>query len=221
MDSILFSILTLLYLGLLILGMFLAKQSDWFFTWLTLLFVILGLMYDNLVLALGKYIGKGELLENLNMGRYWLHAFLTPLLVIFSIRSLHLTDWKWPKRKGAMYAAVLLTTVLVIVEIVTVVFGLKLEAIWQHGVLSYENDGQIVRVPIMVLVVTLVLTITSIILWWKLKWKTMFIGVAVMGIGNGIQLPIQSNATGNFFELFLITTLFLTAFYQFRKIPKN
>lgn len=44
----------------------------------------LGLVYDNALIAVGKFIGEGTLLEALNLARYWSHAFLTSLLILFA-----------------------------------------------------------------------------------------------------------------------------------------
>ena len=37
-----------------------------------------GLVWDNGVIGIGKYIGEGDLLEGLNVTRFWVHALATP-----------------------------------------------------------------------------------------------------------------------------------------------
>ncbi|WP_426186037.1 hypothetical protein [Microbacterium sp. TWP3-1-2b2] len=82
MDTFIFLGFAVAYLALLIWGISLvvarrrAVVSD------LALLVVLGLVYDNTVIGLGTMIGEGAALEGLNSARYWMHALLTPLLVL-------------------------------------------------------------------------------------------------------------------------------------------
>ena len=46
------------------------------------------LIYDQTVLAVGRWLGEGNRLEQLNELRFWFHALCTPLLVIFCWHAL-------------------------------------------------------------------------------------------------------------------------------------
>ncbi|WKA58923.1 hypothetical protein QWY16_01845 [Planococcus shenhongbingii] len=84
---------TLLYFGftaaytLILVWAFAKQQSRNFMAFIYL--VLFGLIYDNGIIAIGKFIGEGPLLENLNLLRFWSHAFLTPTLVLFSWGALN------------------------------------------------------------------------------------------------------------------------------------
>ena len=62
----------------------------------------------------------------------------------------------------------------------------------------------------MILLVTLVLIVTSAILWKKTKWPVFFIGAIVMTIGSAVPINVESGAVTNAFELFLLFTLIWT-----------
>lgn len=84
MDILFYAIYCLAYLILFIWGIDLSRKYHWSMSANVILIVVAALFYDNLVLASGRWIGEGTFLENLNAVRYWLHALITPLLVVFS-----------------------------------------------------------------------------------------------------------------------------------------
>jgi len=179
-----------------------------------LLPVIVGLFYDNAILAIGRFIGEGNLLENLNIARYWIHAFFTPLLVLFAWKTLEQANFQWAKKTSIRISVIVLTALLVLLELFMEVFNLNIEAKWEYGVLSYSSIAPSSRPPIMILVVSLVLLAASILIWMKQKWAWFFIGSLLMIIGSAIQWPIKSGAITNLLELILIISLLGTAYFQ-------
>ncbi|MFC4024835.1 hypothetical protein ACFOUV_13615 [Oceanobacillus longus] len=217
MDLFLFAIFTFLYIALLIWGIKLAAKYGWSSSANIVLFVVVGLIYDNGILALGRFIGEGNILEALNLARYWLHAFFTPLLVIFSWNTVKRANMKSVKSKGAMYVTILITIGLVIIELITEVVGISLKATSDYGLLSYENVEPSNGPPMMVLIISVILLIASIIVWWRQKWIWFFIGSAIMIGGSFIPIPIESGAATNLFELILMTSLIATKSFQDKK----
>ena len=180
--------------------------------------IILALIYDNLILGIGKWIGEGTALETLNYGRYWSHAFLTPLLTLYSVGVLRESGIDWAKKTWVTVVAVVYTIGLIILELVTEVFGLTLKAEEKFGVLSYVSTEEAGGPPIMVLFVTVVLLAAGIILWVKTKWSVFFFGALIMTIGSAVPMDfIDSGAITNAFELILLTSLIWTK----RKLIKN
>jgi hypothetical protein len=209
MDAYIHGLYSLAYLFLFLLGMRISIQNGFFSLSNVLLLVTLGLLYDNTVLALGHLIGKGDFLKGLNMARYWLHAFLTPLLVLFAWASARAADFTWLRGKAAFLTASLLAPVLVIVELFQNTIGLSLKPVERFGMLSYEaasSHGP----PVMVIGVSIILLAAGIILWKKYKWKWMAIGVIIMMIGSAVPIPIKSEAATNGFELILLLSLWAT-----------
>lgn len=215
MDTILFGLFAAAYLVLFIWTLIVYKRSG-IISSLMLMPVILGLVYDNTIIATGRYIGEGALLENLNLLRYWIHAFFTPLLVLFSWKTLEQADIHWAKKTWFRTSAFLLTITLVLVELITEVWGLTLQPKWEYGVLTYGSGDTSGGPPIMVLIVSVVLLAASIFIWRKQKWIWLFLGSLVMIAGSAVQLPIESGAVTNLFELALISSLSATCSFQGR-----
>jgi uncharacterized membrane protein (UPF0136 family) len=210
MDTYLYFLYAALYAVLLIWGISGIRKTD-VRKWTSVIYiVILPLIYDNLILATGKWIGEGELLESLNFARFCLHALITPLLVMYSVGTLRESGIEWAQKKWLVLVGLFYTVGLIVLEFATEVFGLELEVVKEYGVVSYSNVEEATGPPIMVLLVTLVLIVASAILWKKTKWPVFFIGAVVMTIGSAIPLNIESGAVTNAFELFFIFTLIWT-----------
>ncbi|MGF2615781.1 hypothetical protein FZC84_06835 [Rossellomorea vietnamensis] len=216
MDTILFGLFAAAYIVLAIWTIKIFKNYH-VYSAAFLVPVILGLVYDNSIIAAGRYIGEGALLQFLNALRYWFHAFFTPLLVLFSWKTLEQANISWAKTKWFRWAAYLLTAALVLIELFAEVLGMELEAAWEYGVLTYSNTVSSGGPPIMVLIVSVVFLAASIIIWRKQKWIWFFAGSLVMAVGSAVQLPIESGAITNLFELALLASLAATAHFQGRR----
>lgn len=69
----------------------------------------------------------------------------------------------------------------------------------------------------MVLIVAAVLIIVGAMVWKCQGWPWLFVGAVVMTIGSAIQLPVESNAITNAFELALLTSIMATKAFQDRR----
>lgn len=174
------------------------------------LLVVMALVYDNAVLGVGRYVGEGPVLEGLNVARYWLHALLTPLLVVAAWWLLRQAGVRWAHTRAAAAVAVALAAALVVLELVTVVAGLSVEPRWEHGVLSY-TDTTSSRPPLMVVVVGLVLVVAGFLVWRRTGWVWLLAGSLVMVLVGAIPLPVQSGAATNLGELVLLSSVVATA----------
>ncbi|CAM3465882.1 hypothetical protein GCM10009865_13810 [Aeromicrobium ponti] len=217
MDTILFAGFAIIYILLFLWALILVKNSD-SASAAFLLPVIAGLIYDNGILAAGRFIGEGHTLEHLNYARFWIHAFFTPLLVLYSWITLKQAGIEWARKGWLKTIAFLLTAGLIMLELFTEVFGLKLKPQWEYNVLSYSSAETESGPPIMVLVVSVVLLVSSIMVWREQKWFWFFAGSFIMIIGSAIKLPIESAAAVNAFELILLLSLTATVHFQKRTI---
>ncbi|GAB2566364.1 hypothetical protein [Gracilibacillus alcaliphilus] len=213
MDAIFFTIFSFVYFILFLLAISLLKKH-YVRSTVYLIPVIAGLFYDNTILTIGRFIDEGDLLENLNIARYWIHAFFTPFLVLFAWKTLEQASLQWARKTSIRISAIGLTALLVLLELYTEVFNLNIEAKWEFGVLSYRSLEPSSNPPFMILIVSLVLVVASILIWTKQKWAWFFIGSLLMIIGSAIQWPIKSGAITNLFELILIISLLGTAYFQ-------
>lgn len=174
-----------------------------------LLLVIIALIYDNLIIGIGIFIGEGNLLETLNIVRFWLHTLFTPTLIIFSYAILRESKVPWVQSTITFVIAVFLTLVAIIVEFFSHLKNLKVSPTVEYGALSYTSATEQVGAPIMIILVMIALLIASIIFIKRFNWWWMLLGVIVMGIG-AVPIQINSNALTNLLELILIFMLVLT-----------
>lgn len=214
MDTILYFLFTAAYIGLVIWG--LSRQRSWNFMSFIYL-VLLGLIYDNGMIALGKFIGEGPLLENLSLLRFWSHALLTPTLVLFSYGALREAGVEWSRKRIIGVAVILYTVALIGIELLFETVGMELAVEKEYGVLRYVSADPASGPPIMVLLVSVVLIAAGAVLWKKRGWKWMLVGAAVMTIGSAVPIPVDSSAATNAFELFLLTTLVWTKVHLERR----
>lgn len=91
MDTIIFLLFAFMYGVLLLYSITKLK----FNLSSILLLVIIALIYDNLIIGIGIFIGEGNLLETLNIVRFWLHTLFTPTLIIFSYAILRESKVPW------------------------------------------------------------------------------------------------------------------------------
>lgn len=216
MDTIIYFLLCVGYLILLFIGIHLAKHHGWKNSGNVLMLVILALIYDNGILALGKYFGEGDLLKTLNLVRYWLHAFFTPLLVLFAWHTLTKVNLPWTKTRMIQWLVVVFTLCLMLIELTTVVWGISLESSWKFGVLSYRKVGATGGPPIMIISVSIILLITSIIVWWREKWPWYCVGVLFLGIIPIGHFLLKTGAFHNISEFILMVFLLATKAHQDR-----
>ena len=207
MDPFIFGLFTLSYVIILIWGLIKHKKT----ASAILFLVILALIYDNGVLAVGHLIGGGELLELLNYGRFWLHGLFTPTLILFSYFVMREAGISFMQKKWILYLFIGLTIVAIMVEYFVELHGLQLAIQDAYGSLSYVSTQEASGPPPMILIVLIALLFAAIALLWKVKWWWMLIGVIVMGLGSAIPIEVSSNAITNAFELVLLITLMKTA----------
>lgn len=172
--------------------------------------VIIGLIFDNAVIACGKFIGEGEFLAFLNEMRYWFHAFITPTLVLYALGLLRLTNEKWRRSRLALGSFLLITAGLIVYEIQAGILNKTLEPVWEYGVLRYNTVESSSGPPIMILLVMAVLLVTSMILWKLTKWPWMFGALCIILVLNVIPFNFASSAVTNGLELLLLLLLVVT-----------
>ena len=214
MDSILFLGFAAAYVALLIWGVaLLARRRRPVISDLVLL-IVLGLVYDNSILGFGTAIGEGAGLEAANAARYWLHALLTPLLVLVAWNVVVRSGARWAARWWVGVVAVLVTAGLMAYEIAVGAASQSLVAETEYGALSYANENAPEGAPVMVLVVAAALLAAGIVVWVRMRWPWLAIVTVIMVIGSAVPVPVPSGAITNAFELILLIGVIATVAFQ-------
>lgn len=217
MDSVLFPAFAVAYLVLLAIGVAVVIRGGRLVPSHLVLLVLAALVYDNAVIGLGNAIGEGPVLAALSVPRFWLHALVTPLLVIVAWHLMVQAGVRWARTRWALAGALLLTAALVAYEIVVGAATLELTPVREYGVLRYTDANTPTGPPLMVLVVAVALLVAGIAIVVRTRWPWLLVGTVLMIIGSGVPIPVASGAITNAFELILLTTIVATVIHHERR----
>ncbi|MGM7679158.1 hypothetical protein [Microbacterium sp. A94] len=217
MDTILFLGFAIAYLVLLIWGIALTVRRGRLIVSDLALLVFAALVYDNAVIGLGSFIGESAGLEALNAVRYWLHALVTPMLVLVAWNVLVRAGVRWAKTSWATLGAIVITAALVTYEVIVGAAPAQLVAQHEYGTLSYSNENAPGGPPLMVLFVAAALLVAGIYAWKRQGWPWLCIVTILMVIGSAIPFDFPSGAVTNAFELVLLVGVLATIAFQDRR----
>lgn len=210
-DTILYFLFSICYLTLLILSIKLIKKRNVSFYMVFLPLVIVGLIYDNIIIFVGSFIGEGNVLLLLSMFRFWFHALFTPTLLLFAYGVAKQSNLQWVNKFIFKIIFLMSTLALISYEIIEAI-NKNPEILREYGIVRYTLVGAS-GPPLMVIIVAFILLVVGVSLYRKTRWKIMMIGVALMVAGSAIPINLPSTAIINIFELFFICSLFLTQRY--------
>lgn len=179
-DQIAYAVLTVGSLALLVLTVRYArmgkvvKVSD---LWL-LVPVLIGLVYDNAMLAFGTYLGEGRVLEWMSAPRYVLHGLCTPLLVIFAALCADRLDVPGYRDRGRLTLWGAVAFLAMLLGLVGDLVELDLNPVMNDGVLSYKNATS--GPPIAEILTVVALLIIGGTMQRYARWPWIFVGAAQM-----------------------------------------
>ncbi len=76
-----------------------------------------GLVYDNLIVGLGRFIGPGEFLKAISWPRFWIHWLFGAWLIVACGAILRLAGFAWAQHRGAIVAFCALTASLMVLDL--------------------------------------------------------------------------------------------------------
>lgn len=175
--------------------------------------LLLGISYDNLLLAAGRFIGLGELLKSLSHVRFLVHHLVVPFLIVVGVELAYRLGASWAKNFTRSLAW-LFSISLGFVDIFHRYIGTELEPIYFAGVLRYTasfNGG----LPIITIAVTLFVLAIGVGIWIRSHkvWYWLLVGTLTALIVNSLPLAWVGTLPGSLAELFMTLTLLLTERY--------
>lgn len=173
---------------------------------------MLGLVYDNVMLAFGGFVGEGVVLEGLNRWRYVLHAALTPLYFIVAVEYLRRAQFTFVR--PWLRVAVFVLAGVVVLFTVPHALRLPLEPAAVLGVLRYKVAASLLPAERLATLIPaffsmLLFLVVGILLWVRLKWPWVCLAAVLMTLLGGVQgeTAFFISALG---ETILFTVLVLT-----------
>lgn len=166
----------------------------------------LGLVYDNAILGIGRWFEHGSTLEVLSYPRFWIHALITPLLIIVGVGAARTLAGGWARNRMAHAAVCLVATGLVAWGVMVEILRLELEEQTEAGLSSYGNANA--GAPVPAIATILILLAFGAWVWKAAGWPWLAVAAGVMLVGSG--LGAISGLLTNIGELTLIAGLVAT-----------
>lgn len=206
MDAYLYPIIALTYLVLCVVYFRSFRESSfWGSAWV--LFIMIGNIFDNLVLSLGHYIQPYRL-EALGDIRILLHILLIPTISFIALDILRRIQVEWAEHVITRVVYHFYTLILTIVGIYTEYLGVERTLTTENGVIQYLPDSSIV--PVASLLVAIPLLFSSLALWKKLHWPYLMFGVWISLFGMVVSISLDQLVIFAISELLLMLFLVIT-----------
>jgi hypothetical protein len=180
----------------------------------TLLFMLngIGLLWENGVIASGRFIGQGSLLQSLNMGRYCLHFAFVPLMVWPLLEQLRAAGAAWAGGRLARTVCAGFILGLILLGFGSGAAGLyaRLEPADLNGVLRYSAPN-----PASALIAIAIMSAALVsggILWFRFKWPWLCLAALLCFVIEGALLNagmfgmVAGNGSEVVFQLALLQT---------------
>lgn len=207
MTAVLYPLYTIAQIALLVWGGRLWPRSRSRALALLLL-VITALLFDNLVIAMGRRLGEGGLLESLNWLRFLFHVLLTPLLIVTAVDQTRRAGVRWANQRVALIVAWVMAAALIILGFLSDLAGMVLSPVEHGGTLRYAEIGGGPPIPSIITIMAII--IVGLFVWRKLRWPWMFAGAMVMFIGAAVPPSVVGPAVGSGAEIALLAGLLAT-----------
>ena len=141
---------------------------------LPLLIVVCGIVYDNLVIGFGSFIGEGELLKSLNIMRFVIHAVFTPMIMIFAWGVARRLGFGITRSRVAHAVVCLLALALIAFGIYEDLIKSTFVVVAENGLLRYKPVASMPPIPA---IVTIIWTmVIGAFAWWKTRSPWFFVG---------------------------------------------
>jgi len=169
---------------------------------LLLLLVIACLMYDNGVSALGVLLGEGQVLKPLNILRFVLHVFVTPLVCIVCLEVARCARVRAALHRQAARLVWALTIVLMAIGFIQDLAPMDFVPKTVFGVLTYTHTTAVI--PVAAIVMNLFTIATAVLIWRTTGWPVLFITSVLMLLIAAIPHAYFGMIPGNGGEIIFI-----------------
>lgn len=171
--------------------------------------VIFGLVYDNLILALGIQMQEGPLLYALSVPRFALHQLVLPWLILAAFDQARRAGIGWAQSPRSRTGAIIASALVMVAGVLTRMVGVTWEPTVMDGVTRYVAEG-VVGPPLVSLLSIGFATVVGFFLWRKLGWPWLALAGLLVFIGEGVPIEAVKRVLGSGTEvLFMAIMLFM------------
>lgn len=172
-----------------------------------------GLVYDNLIVGLGRFIGPGELLKAISWPRFWIHWLFGAWLIIACGAILRLAGFAWAQHRGVMVAFCALTSALMVLDL-PYFWTTDLHPVCEFDLVRYSVQvpaelvcfpGQAavpgLGPPIAAVITCLVVIATGVVVMIRRRFPWLFAGGLLMLLSA--MPPLSTYKLDNFGEILI------------------
>lgn len=145
--------------------------------------LLIGLMTDNVVLALGPLAYDASWYETLSRVRYIAHVFVLPPLVVAAVGLAARAGVEWGASNMARWTAVLFAASAIAFGVATELVGLELQPETLFGHTRFVSVHA--SPPLATIMTNLALLVVATMLWRRSGWPWAFAGTLMIFIVNG------------------------------------
>lgn len=185
----------------------------------TLMLPPLTVVYDNLAIALGSYIGPGDLLLGLTIPRFAGHALFTPIWIVAAVGLALRAGAFRGRERGFVIGSWALYGVMVVIGLINEVISFVPEFVEEGDVVYYTNVGRVFTPPPPSLTMLLVVLICGLIVAWRTRgrWPWMFLGALPVLASQGMRTDEVAFVLINSSEVLMSLSLVATLVYFRRR----
>lgn len=166
-----------------------------------------GMAYDNFAVAVGRFIGYGDVLMAINVPRYWIHALFVPMLILIAGVLVYRLGVRQIGSRGTVIAGSVLVAMLLVIGIITDIVRLDLKPEDTGDALRYVNEGAS-GPPVAAVVTVLALIVLGGMAWRYGYFKWLLVGALIMLVAAAAGTAVVW--LGNLGELALMISLLAT-----------
>lgn len=208
MSFVFYLIYTVMNLGLLI-GAIRTWSHDKRVSPLLIAAVTFGLVYDNLVLALGAFLDPGPMLRALSLPRFYLHQLVLPWIIWASFLQARSLGVSWTHKRWIAPAVLSFTFAVVLMGILTRIVPMDLQIAEMGGINRYVDEGA-VGPPIVSILSIGFAGVMGWMFWRKKQWPWVLITAVLVFIGEGIPVELVRRVLGSGAEVLFIAAMLRT-----------
>lgn len=152
--------------------------------------MLVGMLYDNLIISLGRSLGAGGLLETLSWGRFILHSLGVPLMLLIGFYFLRHAQIKWANSPRTFLIGTL-ATVGMMAAMLSCDFARILKTADNPDSFRYMTDkaltpGWAVSLNLVIVSgLTIFMIVVGIVMGRKLGWWWLCATVGIIFVLNG------------------------------------
>lgn len=179
----------------------------------------LTVVYDNLMIALGSYIGPGPLLEALTIPRFAGHALFTPIWIVAAVGLVVRSGAFARRERAVVIGSWALYGVMVVIGLINEVISFSGELVYEGDVVYYTNVGRLFTPPPPSLTMLLVVLVCGAIVAWRTRgrWPWMLLGSLPVLASQAIRTDEVSFVLVNSSEVIMSLSLVATLVYLRRR----